>query len=234
MDKFYGIPRRDGLWVRIGRWWYHPVYGRVPLIAGGTNTFGVTQRAFRFYEDGTEADSPAIAAQDTNITLHVLTNRRCLLRIGLQESGSGSASGATTDDYQLQVSQNGGAYANVSGASADVLAYDSSTLTNNNATTQRLTAGTGSFIAGEISEDGLVDDFQLTANNHTELLFTIQVTAADVAAADTLDFRVLLNGGTFTYSVTPRITVTKTLINAALQQFPDTAQAHKRNEVVPY
>ena len=69
--------------------------------------------------------------------------------------------------------------------------------------------GSGAFVAGEISEVGLVTDRQLTANNFTEMLYTLTLVAADLADGDTLDFRVLLNGATtnVTYSVTPRITV---------------------------
>lgn len=176
------------------------------------NIFALTQRAFRFYEDGTESGSTEIAAENANITRLVVSNSVVLLRIGLQESGSGSVSGATTDDYQLQYSKNGGAFTNVNGATTNVRGFASANLTDAGTTTQRLSAGGGSFVAGEISEDGLVDDRQITANNHTELLYALEVVAADVAEGDTLDFRVLLNGATtnMTYTVTPRLTVTKT------------------------
>ena len=95
---------------------------------------------------------------------------------------------------------------------------DSSNLTNDGATTQRLSAGSGSFIAGEVSEDGLVDNWQLTANNHSEHLYAIKLVAADLANSDALTFRVLRNGATFTYSVTPTINVTKTAAVFAITQ----------------
>lgn len=176
-----------------------------------TNVFGITARAFRFYEDGTENGSTAVAAENANITRYE-GSTDLHLRYGVQESGSGSASGATTDDYQLQYSKNGGAYTNVTGSSSNVVGYDSSNLTDAASTTQRLSAGTGSFIAGEICEsDGLLTDWQLTANNHSELLYAIRLVPADLANGDTLDFRVLRNGSVFnTYSVTPRITITTT------------------------
>lgn len=175
------------------------------------NVFAVTQRAFRFYEDGAESTSTAIAAENVNITRLVLSNSNLQLRIGLQESGSGSGSGATTDDYQLQYSKDGGAYTNITTTSSNVKGFDSASLTDANTTTQRLSSGSGSFVAGEISEDGLVDDRQLTANNFTEMLYSLTIVAADVAEGTTLDFRTLLNGATMTYSVTPRLTVTKAL-----------------------
>jgi len=46
-----------------------------------------------------------------------------------------------------------------------VVPHNSSNLTDGNATTERLTGGTGSFVAGEISEDGMVDDLQKKAGN---------------------------------------------------------------------
>lgn len=168
--------------------------------------FALTQRAYRFYSDGTESGSVALAAENTNITVTDTANVNVLLRVGLQESGSGSFSGATTDDFQLQVSKNGGAYANVTAASANVKGFASANLTDAGTTTNRLSAGTGAFVAGEISETGLVTDRQITANNFSELLYALTFVGADVANNDTFDFRVLLNGATITYTVTPRVT----------------------------
>jgi len=90
-----------------------------------------------------------------------------------------------------------------------VLSYNSASLTDGNATTNRLGAGTGSFIAGEISEDGLIDDLQITGSNYTELLYSLTIDSDMVADGDTLDFRILRNGVTtrMTYTVTPRITI---------------------------
>lgn len=98
-----------------------------------------------------------------------------------------------------------------SAVSIIVNGYNSSSLTDGNATTNRLGSGTGSFVAGEISEDGLVDDLQITASNYTELLYSLTIDSDAVADADTLDFRVLRNGATtgMTYTVTPRITIEK-------------------------
>ncbi len=77
-------------------------------------------------------------------------------------------------------------------------------------TTNRLGAGSGSFVAGGISEDGIVDNLQITASNYTELLYALTVPTAAVANNDTLDFRVLRNGAVLdAYTVTPRITVSK-------------------------
>ncbi len=94
-------------------------------------------------------------------------------------------------------------------ASVVVLGFNSASLTDGNATTNRLGSGTGSFVAGKISEDGLVDNLEITASNYTELLYSLTIESTAVANNDTLDFRVLRNGATtgMTYTVTPRITV---------------------------
>lgn len=66
----------------------------------------------------------------------------------------------------------------------------------------------GNFVAGKISEDGLVDNVQITANNYTELLYSLTIDSDAVDDGDTLDFRVLRNGAVLdTYTVTPRITI---------------------------
>jgi hypothetical protein len=90
----------------------------------------------------------------------------------------------------------------------EVSGYDSPNLTDGAATTNRLTGGTGVFAAGKVSEDGLVDDLGWTSNNFTELLYSLILTQADLAAGDTLRFRVLRNGATgLTYAQTPTVQI---------------------------
>lgn len=173
--------------------------------------FAVTQQRFRFYnDDGTVSTATAAAAENTNLTItDGGGNKSYHLLIQMQETGA--TNGATTDDWQLQYSKNAGAWTDVTTTSTNVKAFDSTNLTDADAIANpqhRLTAGTGSAESGEISEDGLVDDRPLPASGYMELLYTIQTVDTDLAATDTLDFRVLYNGATtgVTYSVTPRIT----------------------------
>lgn len=171
---------------------------------------GYDQKRFRFYnDDGSEAANTAIAAEDTNISPNVYSDANVVLRIQIQESGG--TGGASTDDWRLQYSKNSGAYTDVTGSSSNVKGFNSSNLTDGGATTNRLTAGTGSFVAGLVSEDGLADNLDITASNYSELLYTLTLISADVVATDTLDFRVLQNGGVLsTYTIYPRVTITKT------------------------
>ena len=98
---------------------------------------------------------------------------------------------------------------NVAASGGTVVAYASANLTDGAATTNRLGAGSGSFVAGKVSETGLVTDFGWTANNYTEVLYSVTLKQADLAPTDTLRFRVLRNGATtgLTYTQVPTITI---------------------------
>lgn len=165
--------------------------------------------AYRFYEDGTEAGSAAVAAQDTAISRNANTAPDFLLRV--RANNDGAPGFEPFVDWRLQVSKNGGAYADVTSASSDVKGFVSTNLTDGGATTERLTGGSGAFIAGEISEDGLADAFALPGGNYSELLYALSLVTADLTENDTLDFRVIRDGSTMTYSVVPSITVTSTV-----------------------
>ena len=94
-------------------------------------------------------------------------------------------------------------------ATSAVAPYDSTNLTEGAATTNRLTGGTGSFVAGKVSEDGVVDNVGWSANNYTELLYSVKLVAAQLVGGDILRFRVLRNGATtgLTYTAMPRVNV---------------------------
>lgn len=166
-----------------------------------------SQPAYRFYEDGTETAATAIAAQNTNISRAVDSNSNLLLRVRLQYTGG--IAGSSTDDFRLQYSLSGGTYTNV--GSGAVIGYDSASLTHGSATTNQLGSGSGAFVAGEIAETSLVTDRLITSNNYSEFLFAMTLVSSAVANGDTIDFRLLRNEVVLdTYTVTPRINVTKT------------------------
>lgn len=166
--------------------------------------------AFRFYDsDAGEAASTALANQDTDISVDV-SGGDVDLQLRLRVDEIGAVAGAATDDYQLQYSKNSGAYANVTGASSNAQGTTAG-LTNDAATTNRASEPitdpvSGSFVAGEQSSDGLVDNMQLTASNFTEHAFGLSVISADVAGGDTLDFQLSTPAGIIN-SLVPRITV---------------------------
>lgn len=181
----------------------------VTFVGVLTPSAAIIQSAYRFYADGTETGSAALAAENTAYAWNSGTGDLNLgLRVKMQAYTSFSV-GAATDDYVLQYEENAsGTWIPIS-AGSKVVAFNSTNLTEGAATTARLTAGTGSFVAGKVAEDGLVDDLQVTASNYTELLYSITLKSA-VATTGTLRFRVLHNDS-LTYSgstVTPTITVT--------------------------
>ena len=188
------------------------------LVSGGTfvkedqaaGGFTPDLKAYRFYHDNNgEASSTPLDSQDTNITVsHLASGWEFQLRLRVDET-DGTA-GAATDDFQLQYSKNSGAWTNVTGASSNVQAATAG-LTNDGATTNRASngisdPGAGSFVAGEQSTDGLVDNLQITASNFTELVYGLEIIGADVAAGDTLDFRLSGPSG-MVNTVTPRVTL---------------------------
>ena len=80
--------------------------------------FAVTAYHYRWYnDDGSEAANTAAANEDTTKSLTVNADANIILRYGVQESGSGSSNGATTDDYQLQYKLNAGSFTNVTSSS---------------------------------------------------------------------------------------------------------------------
>ena len=176
----------------------------------------ITQAAYRWYDEGTESGAVALANQDTAV-IGDITNGDATgtLRIRLQSTTATAI--PATDDWQLQYEKNAsGSWINVSAVTTNVSTYDSPNLTNAAATSNRLTGGTGSFVAGKVSEDSLMDDLGWGGNNFTELVYALKVKAADLAASDTLRFRVLRNGATtgMTFTQTPTINIIRTPPNS--------------------
>jgi hypothetical protein len=94
--------------------------------------------------------------------------------------------------------------------SPTVTPYDSPNLDSTAVTTQRLTGAATLFESGDITEDGVANDYLLARNRHTELLYGFQLIAADLADGDTLRFRVRRNDAALdTYTVVPTLTASK-------------------------
>ena len=104
----------------------------------------------------------------------------------------------------------GAAYGNLTTISTGVRVNTGSALVSGAATTQRLSSGSGSFVAGEQDDnDGLITDHQLTANNFTEHLWALTLVAADLLDGNVVTFDLLWNGSPITSTVTPTLTVSK-------------------------
>lgn len=167
-----------------------------------------TQTDFRLRnDDGSESTATWKAAANTSISLDVgLGNVNLRIRFAMKETGST----ASTFAANIFMSKNGGAYAQVTAATANAKVVDSTNLTDNNATTQQLGAGT--FVAGRVDDvDGTTTATSSIAQNSvTDFEFMVQLVSADLASGNTLDFRCYKSGvAVATYTNTPRITVLK-------------------------
>lgn len=98
-------------------------YNVMPTITAIEATHTPQLNAYRFYnDDGTEATTTPLAAQDTAASVAVAVDNVVKhLRLRIDETGGG-ASGLATDDWQLQVRKNAGAWADVNSTSANVRA----------------------------------------------------------------------------------------------------------------
>jgi len=89
-----------------------------------------------------------------------------------------------------------------------IIPYDIPNLTDDAVTTNRLGAGSGSFVAGRVVEDGYLNGLGWTANNYTELVFPFKVLVANFVDTDVIRLRVVRNGAALdTYTVYATITI---------------------------
>lgn len=187
--------------------------GAIVAILQAAPDPSITQAAYRFYAEGSESGSTTLAAQDTAPSVDVSSGDVALqLRVCLQNTSANPV--WATDDFRLQVNLDNSNYEDVTATSPSwTKGFDSANLTEGASTTNRLTGGTGTFVAGKVSEDGEVNDLGWSANNYTELLYSLVLPAVALVNGDTLWFRVLYNGAVtnMTYSVTPTINITKAI-----------------------
>ena len=145
----------------------------------------ITQAAYRFYDEGTESGAPpSLRRTPPSPATSPPVTATGTLRVRLQSTTAVAV--PATDDWQLQYEKNAsGTWVNVAATGTTVVGYNDPNLTDGAATTNRLGAGTGSFVAGKVSEDGIADDLGWTANNYTELVYSLKLIAADFAATVT-------------------------------------------------
>ena len=193
--------------------------GSIVAVLQAAPVPAITQAAYQFFDDaGTESGAASLAAQNTAVTGNISNGDGFgVLRIRLQSTNAVAVD--PWDDFQLQVERNASSiWVNVSVASSVAQAYNNPNLTGGGPTTNRLTGGTGSFVTGEVTEDGHVNDVGWGGNNYTELVYSLRIIAADLANGDTIRFRIIRNNDTvtMTYAVTPTINLVK--IDPAITQ----------------
>lgn len=141
------------------------------------------------YDDGSEtAANFAVAA---NTILRGTRSAKFTLRVLIAEVG-GDTSGS--DSFRLEFAIDGGAYNALTTSSTGVRAYDSSNLTDAGVTTQRL--GSGTFVAGEVCEDGTTGSRGINASEETEIVWTCEFVGSELEGDTTWPtFRVARNDG---------------------------------------
>ena len=153
-------------------------------------------------DDGTEATATWKAAQDTNWTQR--RGQLFRLRFRIQETAGAIAKSTTFD---LWATRNGGTAFSVSPTSGFCRAVDSPNVTDGGATTKQLAGGAGAYEAGQMIEDGISVAQTISASNHTEHEFVVELYGS-TANGDVFDFRVRYGDGTLleAYGIVPRAT----------------------------
>jgi hypothetical protein len=161
-----------------------PVPSQIGLV-NGTNYVWTVE-----YTDGTVGNTIAITID--NASTHP-GNSATLT------SGTWTADGDNfgVRDWRLQTN-----------ADKVVSPYVTNNLTEGGTTTNRLGAGSGSFVGGKVAKYGEAINFALTAGNHTELVYSLALNYALLAAERYIDFKIYRNGTVLnTYGEIPRITL---------------------------
>jgi hypothetical protein len=163
------------------------------------------QSAFvKVFDDGNESGS-TLGTPNADWTENVDTVFRARFAV------SETAGGTEAQGFQLMYNHNGGGYnlvTNTTPIQYTVSAEDGWTITDQDATTNRL-AGSGSFVAGEYSEDAVVTTPITIDTQYTNLEFCLTIDSAQVSDEDTILLQVYFDGGEVMdfYTNTPTITV---------------------------
>ena len=169
--------------------------------------YNLDQDSFKGYEDDAgEGAGTQKAAVNTNWTQDPDENFR--VRYLVQETNGGDV-GALAIKLQRQL--NGGGWVDVTGASTVVKMSASAWLTEGADCTQVL--GAGAFEADNNGQEDVDGTFTTgagwTANEEIECEFCCQIIGGDTSGGDTVELRLIEDGGTlfFAYTNTPSLTV---------------------------
>lgn len=167
----------------------------------------VSQAHFRFGRNVLAEDThPWFGDEDANVSL--FRGQSFLIRFCTQATGVG----LDNVDCELQCRRNGGAWQNVTTTSGIVRAISTNVFSDRQNCTQRL-SGTGTFDTTNqgCSHDGDAGgpQYDIPDNGNVECEFACRVVVLVNQPGDTIDFRLLRDGGQSfdAYDVTPTITV---------------------------
>jgi hypothetical protein len=171
----------------------------------------VSQTAFRIYNAGSEAG--ATAAATINTPAVIALNTAFSIRVGVSNTGTASIAVAPKLQYRFIGSQLPGpvwsGWTDVTASSARVQAIGTASLTDGQATTERLAGGLP-FFAGRVDEvDGAIGSgVTLGPSSETEFVFSVKIVSPTIQN-DQYEFRlVVANGALFNgYSDAPAVNI---------------------------
>ena len=163
------------------------------------------QRHFRVRIDGLPVDSTPTWAAAEDVNFWPGYDAPFRVRFAISNTGTGTA-GTFSLFYELN---NSGTWVAVTTTSNVVRAVDACSHTNGSqvplAANLRLTAGSGTAVAGRYTESGLSNG-NIAAASYSEYEFGIQLRDADIAAGDVIKLRAQATAAFATYTNIPTFT----------------------------
>jgi hypothetical protein len=164
---------------------------------------------FQYYNDnGSETSSIALGGENTNIKTRPYKSFR--LRFGIEQTLV-SATDGLVRNLKIQYSVNNGTFIDLltQGATSGPVRFSTGAISNNTATTSRLTGLGGTFVAGLIKNENasIQITFLPSQLSYTELEFLVEIYGGIFLPTDTIRFRVVNSDGNVldTVLVTPEL-----------------------------
>ncbi len=161
-------------------------------------------RHYRFCTPITGAAHEAYAlvgSEDTSFEITLDTDYCIILKVG--NTGDMSSAG----DFQLQYNVDGAGWNDVNATSSNVRSAASGDTEDATSTTERLGTSAETFQTSVLDEvEGLIGT-NLGGHDEYEFYFAINFRSAELGGGESIEFRLLTGGSTFTHSVTPTATV---------------------------
>jgi hypothetical protein len=187
-----------GKWIQIGRYWYRRDGFRLPVIQGGGKANTIQNDRYAFGDDDNNEATHSLDAENTNRASQS-GDVTFMLRFQVEET----AGGTEAQGFALFSEKNGdgtGTFNEVTTGSTDGLqiANDTQSRADDEATTERLTGGSGTFTAGKY-DDGQVQQGTTAVTldtNYTDLEFAIRIDSGAAVDGDYWKFQVKFADGT--------------------------------------
>ena len=187
----------DGKWILIGRYWVRLSDSfRLPAIQGGGKAVTIQNDRYAFGDDDGSESGHSLDIENTD-RIAQIPDVTFIIRIQVQETAGG------TDNLTaaLHARVNGiGTFDPVTTTSTNgvILANDTQGRTDDENTTERLTAGAGTFAPGKY-DDGqtqLGTTAIILDTQYTDIEFAIQIDSANANDGDDFEFRIEWTDGT--------------------------------------